>query len=305
VLTGKEAQASLCRESNAEVVMPYLTVSDLCDRSTVSPSRMVVNFKDMSETAAKVFREPFDYILANVKPDRQRVDANGNYILRSPLPQRWWQYNEQRKQLYLELRGLEFAIAIPRTSKHMIPLAVETGCVFSDGMFVVASDDFGLLAVLTSNIHRSWVIEWGGTMNTRFRYVPSRCFITFPFPTITQALREAGSRLSEHRTFVMRELDVGITELYNKVHDSTNADTNITTLRSRHVAVDRQTLVAFGWADIEPRYDFLSTPQGIKFTLDTRSRDVILDRLMLANHSALTGSTADGKPEQITFLAHV
>jgi hypothetical protein len=55
------------------------------------------------------------------------------------------------------------------------------------------------------------------------RYSPSNCFETFPFPedlwqTPNPALAELGERYHEHRRALMRQLWLGLTDIYNLFH---------------------------------------------------------------------------------------
>ena len=46
---------------------------------------------------------------------------------------------------------------------------------------VVASDDFYILGVLNSKLHRDWAKAQGSTLKADQRYTNTTCFETFPF----------------------------------------------------------------------------------------------------------------------------
>lgn len=86
---------------------------------------------------------------------------------------------------------------------------------------VIASEDFYVLGILTSNIHRQWVKAQSSTLEDRTRYTNTTCFETFPFPqSITKALideiRGTMEDLHEHRSEIMEKLQWSITKLYNE-----------------------------------------------------------------------------------------
>lgn len=90
-----------------------------------------------------------------------------------------------------------------------------------DGANVVASDDFYILGILTSNLHRQWVKAQSSTLKSDTRYTHNTCFETFPFPqncpekTKTQ-IRAAMQALHDYRTEQMERKQWGITQLYNQ-----------------------------------------------------------------------------------------
>lgn len=55
---------------------------------------------------------------------------------------------------------------------------------------IVATTHIWLFAVLTSNIHMTWIRNIGGKLKTDYRYSAGLCYNTFPFPTITEKQKE-------------------------------------------------------------------------------------------------------------------
>ncbi|MEE3559894.1 hypothetical protein QO161_32815, partial [Pseudomonas aeruginosa] len=85
---------------NAEVILPYINGDDLNSDPEQRPSRWVINFWDWPEVRAQTYSKPWSWIEDEVKPERQRRDKNGKFMLRKPLPERWWQFGEKRPALY-------------------------------------------------------------------------------------------------------------------------------------------------------------------------------------------------------------
>ncbi|MNY49099.1 hypothetical protein D3C86_1844930 [compost metagenome] len=58
----------------------------------------------------------------------------------------------------------------------------------------------------------------------------------------------------------MVRLDEGMTKVYNRFHDPEETDLDVLRLRELHAAMDRAVLDAYGWKELELRYDFF--PEG-------------------------------------------
>ncbi|MFM6622782.1 MAG: type IIL restriction-modification enzyme MmeI, partial [Dolichospermum sp.] len=81
---------------------------------------------------------------------------------------------------------------------------------------VIASDDFYVLGILTSNVHRVWVKAQSSTLEDRTRYTNTTCFETFPFPqtvdiNLVQQIRTKTEKLHEYRSQQMETKQWGIT----------------------------------------------------------------------------------------------
>ena len=83
-----------------QVLYPYLIGREVNRHPEHKPGRHVINFFDWSEENAAAFLSAYDKIVRDVKPERQRTNDKGEFELRRPLPQRWWQYAEKRPALY-------------------------------------------------------------------------------------------------------------------------------------------------------------------------------------------------------------
>ena len=186
-MTPKAAQSYIAHDARyAEVLFPYLNGEDLNSHPQQRASRWVINFwdwplersvEDGSWTSAderqrelwmRDGRVPADYVgrvaadfpdllrivEASVKPERQRRDKEGNFVLRSPLPQRWWHYADKRPALYHSIkRGRAFArhpggwadgppvarvFGISRVTKFVAPAICPSEQVFADRIMVFA-----------------------------------------------------------------------------------------------------------------------------------------------------------------------
>ncbi|MFM6310534.1 MAG: type IIL restriction-modification enzyme MmeI, partial [Dolichospermum sp.] len=133
----------------------------------------------------------------------------------------WWKYGEKRPAMRQILESLSFYFIVPRHSKWFIFIPGKSDWLPADSTTVIASDDFYILGILTSNIHRVWVKAQSSTLGETTRYTHNTCFETFPFPQtadikIVQQIRTKTEELHEYRTQQMETKQWGITTLYNK-----------------------------------------------------------------------------------------
>lgn len=296
VLEPEEAAELISHSArNRDVILPYLNGKDLNSRPDQSPSRFVITFFDWPLDHASAdanyigpvaadYPECLKVVEEKVKPERTRKKASGEFVLRKPLPQRWWQHAEKRTALYVKLESLKQTLIRSRVSNLNSIAMVPTGTVFSEATVVFASDDLAFFAALQSAFHTEWIVEYASTMRTDLRYTPSDCFDTFPFPESSERSRTAGQNYREHRKQVMRECDEGLTKTYNRFHDTSDASSDIQLLRRLHVEMDQAVAAAYGWGDIELGHDFHETKQGVRYTISEPARREVLQRLLKLNH---------------------
>ncbi|WP_419598594.1 type IIL restriction-modification enzyme MmeI, partial [Thiolapillus sp.] len=133
---------------------------------------------------------------------------------------------------------------------------------------VVTLDRWEDFAILQSQIHWIWVLEYGNKLETRPQYSPSTCFDTFPIPCRpAPGLKEIGITLYEFRDEVMRELGKGATAVYNLVDKKSEKSDLIKKLRELHIEMDNTVALAYGWGDLDLRHGFYETKQGFRFTI--------------------------------------
>ncbi|MGM1018265.1 MAG: Eco57I restriction-modification methylase domain-containing protein [Actinomycetota bacterium] len=281
--------------ANRAVVKPFVNGDDLNSRPSSDASRMVIDFGNRDEAMAATYTLPFAHITETVKPERQRRRDNGDYALRKPLPQRWWQYADKRPGLYQAIAELEAVIAIALTSKSVMPVRVTARQVFSHAVGVIATSDFADLAFLSSMPHQTWAIVHGSTLETRVRYTPSDVFETLPRPENSGRMRELGEALDRDRREIMLRRHVGLTSLYNLVNSlDVQGDADVELIRSIHVQIDEAVMEAYGWTDIPLDHGFHAYRQMERWTVRPAARVEILDRLLEENHRRAAAEAAAG-----------
>lgn len=275
---------------NGDVLFPCINGDDLNSRPDFSASRWAVDFRDRNEADARRYRDCWAWVEEHVKPERMTKDAE-----KYPrMVNEWWQHWNLRPELYRAIRSFDSVVAIALTSKVVMPVRVASGMVYSHAVGVFAYRDGGHLALLSSAFHYWWAITYASTMRTDLRYTPSDVFETFPQPEITGRITAAGERLESFRRSIMLDRQIGLTALYNLVHDATVTDPEVVSLRKIHVEIDTAVLDAYGWSDISLGHGFHETRQGVRFTVDNASRREILKRLLHLNHQRNADEEARG-----------
>jgi hypothetical protein len=239
----------------------------------------------------------YQHLLLHVKPERDNNSREGRKKL-------WWAFGEPNKKLREQLFGLPRYIATVETSKHRFFTFLDQNILPDNMLVCVASDDAFHLGVLSSNIHVTWALARGGTLEDRPRYNKSVCFDPFPFPALEegelkQRIRDLGERLDAHRKR-QQELHPGLTltGIYN-VLEKLRADEPLTAkdkqihdqglvtlLKQIHDELDAAVLEAYGWQDLltpatsSPSSD-LSVSASQHFSLYP---EALLTRLVTLNH---------------------
>ena len=299
-MSPEEAQALIAKDRrNAEVLFPYLGGEDLNRSPTQEAPRWIINFFDWSEEKAREYPDCFMIVEQKVKPERQERKPNGEFKKRKPLPQRYWIYADKRPKLYRTIKPLKRALVIALTSKSVQPCFVRSDQVFAHSLGVFAYDDDFHFGVLTSGFHYRWVVRHASSLETRIRYTPSDVFETFPLPPCGTAVASAGRTLNEFRSSLMAERELGLTDVYNLVHDSdVRSDGDVRRLRDMHVELDLAVQDAYGWSEQDLEHGFHGVRgQGVRFTFSPRAADEVLDLLLGLNKERYEAEVAEGLHE--------
>lgn len=290
---------------NAEVLFPYLNGEDLNGDPQQRASRWVINFWDWPEERARTYAKPYQRVLEQVKPERQRRRDDGRFVLRRPLPERWWQYCEKRPGLYHAIgRGHTFenhprdwdsrlqpmsrVVACSEVTKHLAFVLVRNVPVFTANVDVFADAAPGFFAVLQSTIHEVWARKQSAKLETRLKYSPGNAFETFPFPEGLEPLASIGEQYESARSAFASADALSITGLYNRFHNSNDHEARLDEFRGLHRQMDRAVADAYGWADLDLGHGFhqvshLPSNDCVRFTLSEAARRDVLSRLSALN----------------------
>ncbi|MGX7829886.1 hypothetical protein ACTG9Q_32935, partial [Actinokineospora sp. 24-640] len=216
---------------------------------------------------------------------------------------RWWQYAERAPRLYAAIADFDRVLVVALVSKTVMPARVPARQVLAHKLGVFVGDQAADLALLSSTFHTSWAWRNSSTMKADLNYSPSDIYETLPQPALTVRMKEAGVMLDTARRTIMIDRQVGLTKLYNMVHDNSVVDDDIRTLREVHSNLDQAVAEAYGWTDLSLDPGFRHTGQGVRFTFDSAVRTEILDRLLELNHTQYEHLADRGSPTAKKQLA--
>lgn len=225
---------------NAEVVKPFSMGSNLAKRPLGQPDRWIIDFGDRPLEEIEAYTSPFRQVVDQVRAERQ---SNREQVMR----EKWWRFKRTNAAMREALEPLSLFFAVPEVSKWAIFLPCQPNWLCGNKNKVVASDDYYVLALLTSSVHRTWMHAQKGTLEDRTAYTHDSCFETFPFPQIVspdlvQQIRQAMTSLNDYRNQVMVAKNWGITDLYNAYFHEPASQ-----LAKLHKALDALVLKAYGW----------------------------------------------------------
>jgi hypothetical protein len=186
---------------NSDVIRPWANGNDLIDGRH---DRWVIDFPEtFSESEAAAYESPFEYTREHVLPERQKGEtevALATYWLH-------WCPRPKMRSAIASRCNTSF-IVTPRASKYRLFIRVPLVWLPSDATVAFAEEKFWFFGILHSRVHETWTRSPGMGTQVReresgFRYTPTTCFQTFPFPQPTkmqeQAIAAAASKLDTLR----------------------------------------------------------------------------------------------------------
>ena len=248
---------------NSDVIKRWMIGRDI---NQVSRDMWIIDFgTDMSEADAALYEAPFEYVVANVKPERMN-----NRMQRRA--QRWWIHGSAAPQMREALTGLTRYIGTSMVSRHRMFSYIE-GDVLPDATIIVfPRDDDYFFGVLHSRIHGLWAAAMGTQLEDRPRYTPTTCFETFPFPTPTDeqqaaiaaiaAIAAAAAELNGLRENWLNPVDMFGGPALNADQLRRRTLTNLynqrpTWLANAHAILDAAVADAYGWPPDLPDAEIL------------------------------------------------
>jgi hypothetical protein len=262
---------------NSDVLFPFLNGEDLLSPYQAA-RRWCVNFHDMDLDVAETFILPMKRIRDLVYEERQKNN-------RSARRERWWHYAEKSPGLVRAIAPLEEVLVMTLHSTTLTPVRVTSNQVFSHALCVFATDSVSLQGLLSSQIHFIWAAKYSSSLGISIRYRPSEVFESLPLPDLDSAVENAMRELEEAKSKVMAAREIGLTNVFNLVHDaSTSGQSEIDEIRRRQQVLDETVLAAYGWSDIDTEYGFHEFRKERRWTFAPHVSQEVLDRLLEENH---------------------
>ena len=226
-----------------------------------------------SEQLRSTYPAIFQWIQTRIKPTRDQDPRASHRI-------NWWIFAEPRKEMRKALHGLTRYIATVMTAKHRVFQFLDMHLMPDQKLVVIALGDAFQLGVLSSNLHTTYALAAGSTLEDRPVYVKTTCFETFPFPTedtgLTPELRSRIGDLAEqidaHRKKMLGQSGADgansppkgltLTGLYNVLQalregraltakeKAIHTQGLVGVLKDLHDELDAAVLQAYGWADL-------------------------------------------------------
>lgn len=160
---------------NADVVRPWVNGLDITRRAR---GMWIIDFGDVSEDTAALYKRPYEYVRRFVKPIR---DTNN----RERRKKYWWQHGETSPGMHAAVDSLKRFIGTPSVSKWRLFVWLAHPTIPDHQLVIFARTDNYFLGVLHSRIHELWARNTGTQLReaeSGFRYTPTSTFETFPFP---------------------------------------------------------------------------------------------------------------------------
>lgn len=296
---------ALAKDHNYErVLYPYLIGREVNQHPEHEPGRYVINFFDWPEQSARQYSSAFAIVESEVRPEREKQNDAG-------AKRTWWLHLRARAELYHKIgRGelfqshppdwtddshrLERVIVFATgATKYPCFTMVSNDYIYANTVCVVASDSFGLLGCLSSDIHAVWAFEQGSRLHERLRYTHGDIFETFSLPQGLLAddcdrLSTLGQELFNTRGEVMRAEQKGMTSFYNDFHDPELRRQDIARCRDIQVALNEAVLEAYGLDEVDLELGFhevgyLPDGKNTRFTMSEKARQEILRSLAELN----------------------
>ncbi|MGE0356581.1 MAG: type IIL restriction-modification enzyme MmeI [Burkholderiales bacterium] len=307
-LLDQEEALDFRREAaNCPAIFPLLNGQEINSHPLQEPSRFIVSLEDCDtqERAESKYPQLLERLRQRVLPERLAQKNEG-------AKRWWWRYYRYNQTCYANIEAIGTCFVAARTTKHLSFSQTSGGKIFTDAVYVLTTDRWDLYAVVQSTLHEVWARKYSGALKQDLRYSPSKCFDTFAFPdglwqTVSPQLAEIGERYHEHRRALMRQLWLGLTDIYNLFHtrdltlatvakvskkspeDAEAGVRGILELRRLHCELDIAIRDAYGWADLDLGHDFhevetLPENDRVRYTMSPAARKEVLKRLLALNH---------------------
>jgi SAM-dependent methyltransferase len=224
---------------NKNVIKRLLSADELTDTVNFASERFLIDFNQMTIEEASNYELPFKF----VKNSYETSEKENN-----DKHKKWWQLWRPRMKMKMAISSLQEYIAMPGHSKWFIPVKVPVEYLaYVNSSFVIASEDYYMIAMLTSKVHRLWVKAQSSTLKADTRYTNTTCFETFPFPQTptekqVEQIRAKAIELHEYRSQIMEKKQWGITKLYNAFFDEPASQ-----LYKLHKELDKLVMQAYGF----------------------------------------------------------
>ena len=161
---------------NSDVIVPWVNGLDVTRRQR---GMFIIDFGfEQSAARSACYELPFAYVNRQVRPEREKNN-------RALYAKYWWRHVEPRPGMLKAIEPLQRFLTTVAVSKHRLFVWMEAPTLPDHAVFSFARDDDFSFGVLHSRFHEVWALAQGTQVREKesgFRYTPTTCFETFPFP---------------------------------------------------------------------------------------------------------------------------
>ncbi|NLY00794.1 MAG: class I SAM-dependent DNA methyltransferase [Rhodopirellula sp.] len=178
---------------NSDVIRTYINGVSLYGGQLPAP---IIYYPPGSslDNAAR-YEQPFKYVKEHVYPKYGKKRKE------------WWIHERPRPSLVARLARISRYIATVRHSKHRLFVWLESVILPDSAIGAFAQPEDHFFGILHSRAHETWSRAQGTQVREResgFRYTPTSCLETFPFPNLTRkheaSIAEAAAELDRLRS---------------------------------------------------------------------------------------------------------
>jgi hypothetical protein len=240
---------------NCDVVRPWAGAADLL---RAPQHRWTVDFPPhLEEREAALYALPFAHVRRRAGPARVRRH-------------RWWLQGSPQVDLRVALARRERYLATPAAGRRRVFAWFPPEALPGRDLVVFARDDDWFFGVLHSRFHQIWALCLGTELREKesgFRYTPTTCFETFPFPwPPATPLGKLTREQEDQRTAIARTARALEAARAEWLGDRTDKKRTLTALynarpgwlAAAHAALDEAVAAAYGWPDDLPEDEIVS-----------------------------------------------
>lgn len=169
---------------NSDVLLRWFNGMDITRRPR---GFWIIDFGSLSLEEASLYEGPFRYVEQVIKPERVKNSDRQRREF-------WWRLGRSGGDWKAKAQPLTRTIFTPRVSKHRLFVWFDGSTLPDTQVVAFARDDDYSFGVLHSRFHEVWALAQGTQVREKesgFRYTPTTCFETFPFPRPTPEQQEA------------------------------------------------------------------------------------------------------------------
>jgi len=284
ILTDEERQNLFETEPSAKkLIFPFFNGADLASMPELSARRWIIDFGGMPEHEARKYPFTFSRVEHLVKPVRDKLSGQIHQDC-------FWKFWDMRAKLRDAMGSLPRLLAQPRDSKYIFFRFCEPRAVFNDSVKIYFTSSYPFFGALQSSIHVAWG-RWRSSSKgiSGKKYSTASALDTFPMPDLENAeLESAAEAYNTIREECLKNMGIGITELFNAANNPKITDPLVNQYRARLVDLDVAVCKAYGWSDLDLLHDYytqddLSEDDRIRFSISPEAKDQIISRLSVLN----------------------